>query len=209
MADQLSTKLVGRWLCAALLTLCGSAPVKAEVLENGAEDARMLVEELHNALLAAKDIEGFTARAARLEPQILERFDLPRIGRISIGREWRKLDDAQREAYLQQLGTLVVATYADRFDTPNPLRFVTQDVAAVKNGFVVKTTLERKGEDAVTLDYFVRSNRIFNVVANGVSDLSLRRADYSSVIKQEGFGALLAHLTLKIAEYRNSPASED
>ena len=39
-----------------------------------------------------------------------------------------------------------------------------------------------------------------NVVAQGVSDLSLKRADYTAVIKTEGFDSLINRLEKKIAE---------
>ena len=39
-----------------------------------------------------------------------------------------------------------------------------------------------------------------NVVAQGVSDLSLKRADYTAVIKSEGFDSLINRLEKKIAE---------
>ncbi|MEE8316618.1 MAG: ABC transporter substrate-binding protein [Syntrophobacteria bacterium] len=40
-----------------------------------------------------------------------------------------------------------------------------------------------------------------NVVAEGVSDLSLKRADYTSYLKKKGFDALLRKLNEKIQQY--------
>ena len=45
------------------------------------------------------------------------------------------------------------------------------------------------------------SGRVFNVVADGVSDLSLRRADYNSIIKREGYDALIQQVEANIVEY--------
>ena len=52
------------------------------------------------------------------------------------------------------------------------------------------------------LDYFFSDGKVFNVAADGVSDLSLRRADYNSVLKSEGFDALMAHLEQQLRELR-------
>ena len=41
---------------------------------------------------------------------------------------------------------------------------------------------------------------MFNVVADGVSDLSVRRADYNSIVKSEGYAALLERMRDNIAE---------
>ena len=43
--------------------------------------------------------------------------------------------------------------------------------------------------------------RIVNVVADGVSDLSLRRAEYTETMQKKGFTALIAHLKAQIAGY--------
>ena len=49
----------------------------------------------------------------------------------------------------------------------------------------------------------MKGGRIFNVIADGVSDLSLRRADYNSILKQEGYDSLVQHLRDKTAAARN------
>jgi phospholipid transport system substrate-binding protein len=45
--------------------------------------------------------------------------------------------------------------------------------------------------------------KVIDVYYNGtVSELALRRADYSSVLKRDGFDALIARVNAKIAELR-------
>ncbi|MEE9253451.1 MAG: ABC transporter substrate-binding protein, partial [Pseudomonadales bacterium] len=62
-----------------------------------------------------------------------------------------------------------------------------------------------KNGNPVRLDYYLRSSndspRIFNIVADGVSDLSVRRADYSATIEKDGFESLLASLAQNVDEY--------
>ncbi|MBL8528930.1 MAG: ABC transporter substrate-binding protein, partial [Burkholderiales bacterium] len=43
--------------------------------------------------------------------------------------------------------------------------------------------------------------RIVNIVADGISDLALKRAQYTSIMEREGFDSLLAKLSQKIADY--------
>jgi ABC-type transporter MlaC component len=54
------------------------------------------------------------------------------------------------------------------------------------------------------LNYYFRDSRVFNVVANGISDLSLRRAEYGSIIKEEGYDVLLEQIQNKILKTRAS-----
>jgi phospholipid transport system substrate-binding protein len=70
----------------------------------------------------------------------------------------------------------------------------------------VKTHLVKKDGGIVRLDYYFRDGLIFNVVADGVSDLSLRRADYASIIGSEGLGGLRRSIRDSIEEYRSSDA---
>jgi len=67
---------------------------------------------------------------------------------------------------------------------------------------VVRSELLPRDGEPVKLDYFFRDGKVFNVAADGVSDLSLRRADYSRVIKDRGFDALISHLREKVEETR-------
>ncbi|MGH8605553.1 MAG: ABC transporter substrate-binding protein, partial [Gammaproteobacteria bacterium] len=59
--------------------------------------------------------------------------------------------------------------------------------------------------EAVRLDYVLQTKSdewlIVNVIADGVSDLSLKRADYTSVLKSKGFDDLITVLNDKIAKY--------
>ncbi len=161
-----------------------------------------VVERLHTGLLAAMQLETHSEREAHLRPIIADVFDHRRIAGISLGRTWRDLSAQQRAEFEERLLELVIATYADRFDTFNGQQFVTDGVQTVKNNVVVQTRLERGDADDVKLDYVLRDGRVFNVVADGVSDLSLRRADYNSIIKQEGYDSLLEYLAEKTAAAR-------
>ncbi len=138
--------------------------------------------------------EDFAQRVTRLRPKVLEFLDVPSIARICLGRTWRGLEPDAQQEFTQILGELIIATYADRFDGYSGQAFVTQSAQAARGGVVVKTLLERPDDDPVRLDYYFRRGLAFNVVADGVSDLSLRRADYNAIVKDAGYAALLAHM---------------
>lgn len=186
------------WLLAALIWLPGWVSAEA----SGSRG----VEQLHELLVNAMQTPGQQEREALLQDHLLQLFDVNSIARISLGRTWRTLDDTRRTEFVTLLGELIVATYADRFDSFDQQSFVTDEVKTVKSGAVVVTRLLRRNGEAVTLDYYLRNDRVFNVVADGVSDLSLRRADYNSIIKNEGYESLLGHIRSKLAEARGTVA---
>ena len=48
---------------------------------------------------------------------------------------------------------------------------------------------------------------IINIVVDGISDLALKKAQYTSVIEREGFESLLNKLNQKIIDHANNNAS--
>jgi phospholipid transport system substrate-binding protein len=43
--------------------------------------------------------------------------------------------------------------------------------------------------------------RIINIIANGVSDLALKRSEYTTILQREGFDALINKINEKIDNY--------
>ncbi len=170
-----------------------------------------LVEKLHSTLLQAMKQgaeAGYQGRYTTLAPVVNESFDFPTIAKIVVGRFWKDLSEAQRSQFTQTFSKLSTATYASKFDSysKEEFRHVSNEDMGQK-GVLVKTELLKSDGDAVRLDYLLHQKEsnwlIVNVVADGVSDLSLKRADYSSVLKEQGFDALIALLNKKITQYEN------
>jgi phospholipid transport system substrate-binding protein len=168
-----------------------------------------VVENLHMTLLAVmKDGPqiGYKGRYDRLEPVITASFDLPLISKTVLGRYWEALNQDQRSKFIQTFSELSIATYAGNFDSYSGERFKTIAEKEVSNGRVmVQTRLIKSDGGEIPLDYiFHRVDhqwRIVNVIAEGVSDLALKRAEYSAFLKGKGLDALLVKLNEKIAQY--------
>jgi len=186
--------LVALWLC-----VFSAGAFGAEVLPETEEtQPRTQIERFHTALLA-------TARLDGLGPELDRVFDLPRIARISAGSAWRKLDDPTKNEYLTLLRDVVLGTYVGRFDADRGQTLEVIETIEVKPGRdVVRAQITRPSGTKVALDYYLRNKRVFNVEADGVSDLSIRRTDYSSIIKAEGFAGLLSHLKTQAMKSRDS-----
>lgn len=183
------------------LLLAGSFPMPSQASIESSQQAQEKVEEFHDVLLKVmRSGDSYSQRYKVLVPVVDKIFDVDRIARISLGRTWRSLSVETKSDFAQRLMNLIAATYADRFASFNEQQFVTIEVRSSTNGDVVRTQLLRVDAGPVQLDYYLRDAQIFNVVADGVSDLSLRRADYNSIVKEQGFEALLEHLDRQIAQ---------
>jgi len=189
---------------AVLLVVVALLAVPAGAQEERA--AAGVVEDLHGALLEVmREAEalGFAGRRERLAPVVERSFDLPFVSRIVTGRHWESFSEAQREEMIRTFGRLTVATYAARFDGYSGEVFKLDQARPLRSERVlVRTELHGSDGDVVQLDYVLHRSdgqwRIINVIANGVSDLSIKRAEYSKVLAESGFEALIARLNEQI-----------
>ena len=206
---------------AALFTLCALVlPARAQAEPTPAPDsagAAQVVEKLHEALLGVmKDATtlGYEGRYERLSPVIHENFDLPFMAEKSVGRHWKSAGAENQQALVATFSRFTVANFAGRFDGFSGQSFRTLGVEPATYGTVlVRTRLDEPGDEGVALDYRLRSVdgswRIVDIYLNGtVSELALRRSEYSALIQREGFKALLAKLDERINDLKTPSAHQ-
>jgi phospholipid transport system substrate-binding protein len=179
-------------------------------------DPAAQVAKLHDALLdimkRSQEL-GYQGRFAAIEPVVNETFDFPAIGRIVMGKHWAGLAEPEQKGFLGTFAKLSVATYASRFDGYDGESFRTVgNEKQNENNTLVKTELVKSNGETVSLNYQLRTDtdgkwRILNVVADGISDLSLKRAEYTSIMSSDGYAALMAKLNAKIAQYEADGAA--
>ena len=155
-----------------------------------AADPTNRINDFHTVLMTAMQTETYEARLALLSPAINQHFELSTVARISLGRNWQGLSPEQQAAHQALLAELVTTTYASRFDRYDGQVFaVTASEPIGRQRMRVRSTLQTKTE-SVDLDYQLQLKngewRIYDVVANGVSDLSLKRSNYASLFATGG-----------------------
>lgn len=159
-----------------------------------------VVNQLQEALLGLlRDAErlGYEGRLERISPTVDQTFDLPFMAEKVVGRYWRTLTPEQQARWGETFGGMTKANYAGRFDrdTGQGFEILGEDPAANKTVMVRTRLLDPQGED-VDLTYRLREVggrwRIVDIYLKGtVSELALRRSEYSSVLKRDGFDALV------------------
>lgn len=163
--------------------------------------------ELLNVMKQGK-VLGFQGRYERLNTAIAKSHDLTKIIRIVVGRQWRTLSDAQKITFADAFTRFSIAAYASNFKDFSGESFTYLATTQTTRGdIIIHTTLTMSDGDNVKLDYILRKNsdgwRIINIIANGVSDLALRRSEYTSILKRESFSVLIAKINKKIDNYAN------
>jgi phospholipid transport system substrate-binding protein len=161
------------------------------------------ITALQTALVETARRHGDASVADRyraLEPAIVATHDLPYIAEFALRRQWAALTDDDRQRFIAAFQRLSVMTYAARFgkvagDAFRPIEVGVPDA----NGRVQVTTgIARDGQSDVALEYVLQLDgddwRIINIVADGVSDLALKRAEYQRVYASGGIDGLVAEL---------------
>jgi phospholipid transport system substrate-binding protein len=163
---------------------------------------QQVVDSLHTALIKAMKGGhelGFEGRYKLLAPVVDQSFDMPYIAQLSLGTYWSGLSAAQREQFIEVLKRYSASNYAAEFDSYDGGHFQTESeqtmqpgVDSVNSRFTSGTGKEHQ------FNYLLRKTpggwRIINVIVDGVSDLSLKRGQYSYVMKTDGFDSLIAKL---------------
>jgi phospholipid transport system substrate-binding protein len=173
------------------------------------ETPTRIVENLHATLLGVmKDAKktGYADRYKRLAPVIKKTFDLPFIARIVVGRYWWTFTNDQKTKFVKAFERLSIATYAHRFAGFSGEKFQLVSEKKSRQGrMTVKSLLIKSDGEKVELDYTLSGHnkqwRVINVTANGISDLSLKRSDYTAFLKKKGVDALIDKLDEKISSY--------
>jgi phospholipid transport system substrate-binding protein len=175
------------------------------------------VETFHAGLIDimkhAKQL-GFEGRTERLGPLMAQAFDLDFMASKTVGRHWNKLSDADKQRWIDTFTRFTTANYAGRFTGYTGEKFVTLGVEeAPRDTRMVMTKIIVPDEDDVELNYRLIKRKdgwkVVDVFLNGtVSELALRRSEYSSALKRDGFDQLVASVETKIADLRSKGGAD-
>ncbi len=191
-----------------------------------AEDASTLkaqatpvVEKLNNTLLEvmkrAKEL-GYQGRYELLEPVVREVYDFKAISKYVLGKHWDSLVPEQKKNFIEKLTQYGIAAYASQFNDYSGEQFKILGEEPFRGRFrVVKSILEVPDDENVNFVYILRKTgdswKIIDVRYDGVSDLALKRSQFTEILGKKGFDGLLAKLDEKIANYakgKNKPENK-
>ncbi len=174
--------------------------------------AKQTVDKLNAALIEtmknAKQL-GYKGRYAKLDPIIKETHEFNAVAQIALGSHWKDLNDEQKKAFIDKLTELSVATYAAQFNDYEGEEFKYESEQGMKsNRVTLRYELTAPKEKPVKFEYVLGliNNQwsIINIIVDGISDLALKKAQYTSVIEREGFDSLLSKLNQKIMDHANN-----
>jgi len=193
-----------------IATLSISLPSTARAADTGEKaEAEQVIATLDKTLLMVmKGAErlGYRGRYEILRPVVEETFDFESITRYSVGRLWKTFTDEQKKELTKKFTLLSIATYAARFDGYGGEKFrLVSSKPLRRKRYLVRTELTKADGEVIHMDYVMKKKdgkwRVVNVVVNGVSDLSLKRAQYTYILRKKNYDGLIRKLDKKIAAY--------
>jgi phospholipid transport system substrate-binding protein len=194
---------------AVVFIFCLFATVNAFAETESGATAKQVVDKFQTELIAVmkngKQL-GYAGRYDKLYGPVSDSHDLTKIARIVVGKEWEKLSEAQQQKLTDVFARLSVASYAHNFKDYSGESFVfDSEEETTRGGVVVHSHFIIPDDKPVKFDYMLKEKgnswRIINIIANGVSDLALKRSEYTTILQREGFDALIVKINEKIDNY--------
>lgn len=174
-------------------------------------DANAVVEELQSTLIKVMK-KGpkilYSGRYEQLAPVINNTHQLSYIARLTVGKYWREMSDDDKKTFLSVFSEMVVSNYASRFNKYKGEHFEYVKTESMKRGMVllIFDLYWANGLDSTRFNYVLRQFddewKIVNIIVKGISDLALKRAEFTSVIEKEGLDSLLEKMSDNANEVR-------
>ncbi len=180
--------------------------LSAEQLPSGpAVDA---IETLNATLLECMkrgDELGYSGRYDLLEPVMKKYFFFSYMVRKSSGTYWKNSDINQQQQLLEKYITWSIGSYAQRFKKYKGQQFVVVSSESVRGKYMmVISHFMKTGQEVREFKYVLLERDgtwlIVDIQIEGISQLSLTRAQFKSVLKAQGIEGLLKVLDEKISK---------
>ena len=189
-----------RFLFAALMILIGLQPVRMYAADTAADPAVRQIESFYAALLDTMkrgDQLGLQGRHLKLTPITEEIFDLTAMAQLSVGPSWSSLSESEKQGIVEAFKRMTIANYAKNFAKFAGEQFLVEPLVKTRNSDkIVESKLLSSDRSSVPFNYRMHlvgdKWKIVDIYLNGyVSQLALRRADFSSTITNSGAAGLV------------------
>jgi len=140
---------------------------------------------------------GIQGRYRQLAPVAEDTFDLGAMTRLTVGPAWSTMSETDHKAITDAFGRLTFSNYAKNFASFGGQQFVVDPMVKMRNeDKIVESKLVRPSRSTVPFNYRMRlvgdKWKVIDVYLNGyVSQVALRRADFSSTVASSGAAGLV------------------
>jgi len=168
---------------------------------SGGDTVRGLYDALLNTMKNGRTL-GQSGRFAKLDPVIRRSFDIAEMARLSLGRSWTGLSDAQRQQMTESYGRYLSAIYADRFGSYAGQKLEVTGEEPAPSGVMVRSRIIKADGEPVKVDYAMHRAGDGWLISDiyldsAISEVATRRSEFATILRTEGFDGLIAALNRK------------
>lgn len=166
------------------------------------------ITEFHDKLLNTMqhaDEWNFEERREYLAPAVKETFNTRVMMRLAASSFWNLFSEEQKESLVDSFHDFTVSTYASRFKGYSGQEFEIVNEQDLKGGRVlVSTNLVKSNGEKIAINYVMMPDgedgyQVIDIFLEGkVSELSLRRSEFSPILRDKGFTGLVSLLKTKV-----------
>jgi phospholipid transport system substrate-binding protein len=182
-----------------LIPLYGLAASPKETVETGV-----------NKVLATLKDPGFKAKSkdaqvAELTEAISTIFDFQELSKRTLGREWRKMSDAQQKEFVALFTDLLQGVYADRLLAYSDQKVIFDKEDMLKKGRAeVQSYLQTADGKKIPLFYRLTDKsgswKVYDVIIEGVSMVKNYRTQFREILSKDSPEKLLEILRNKVGK---------
>jgi phospholipid transport system substrate-binding protein len=170
-------------------------------LQGVAAGPKETVETGVNKVLATLTDPAFKAKSkdqqlAQLTEVIGTIFDFEELSRRTLGREWRKMNDAQKKEFVELFRELLQGVYADRLLAYSDQKVIFDKENMLKKGRAeVQSYLQTSDGKQIPLFYRLTDKsgswKVYDVIIEGVSMVKNYRTQFREILAKESPEKLL------------------
>jgi phospholipid transport system substrate-binding protein len=193
------TKSLNALAVALMLVVLGFPAARAAETDPAVKQIQTFYVALEDTMKRGRAL-GMRGRDQAMAPAVDAAFDIPTMIQFIVGTSWPTMSAADHKLLIDAFRRMTIASYANNFDDFHGERFdVDANVQIRESDHFVQSTLTPPEGKPVPLIYRMRETngswRIIDVLLNGyVSELAMRRSDFTATIASGGAAALVKKL---------------
>lgn len=135
-----------------------------------------------------------------IEKTIGDRFSWEEMAKRTLGTQWAKLTDKQRQEFVDLFRTLLTNTYIDRIENyaGEQVQYLNE---RLQDGFAEVRTKIASGKAEYPMDYRLLNKsaewRVYDIVLDGVSLVANYRGQFNKILHSSGYDDLVQKLRTK------------
>jgi phospholipid transport system substrate-binding protein len=150
-------------------------------------------------------------RRRRLEKIIGDRFSYDEMAKRSLGAQWAKLSDGERQEFVELFRGLLTRSYIGKIEgySGEQIHYLTE---RLQEGYAEVKTKLATGKTVIPLDYRLLNKsgdwRVYDVVVDGISLVNNYRGQFAKVIRSSSYQGLVDKLRNR-SETFAAPKTDD